>query len=171
MTRLRCYWTVTSNITRHSSHYVPCYGQQHCPRRMKHNQNLWHTQDWNRIQIDDSLWMPKWSCKFISNLLSCCCKRSHLEKAATRIPGCVLWIETAFVLSHATERERAAWLFTARLELPISSAKFIGERGERLPPTWNCFPSNILWGGAYPTRCYLQTLTLLQTWAEVFTQT
>ena len=83
-------------------------------------------EDWNRIQIDDSLWMPKWSCRFISYLLSCCCKRSHLEKAATRIPGCVLWMETAFVFSHATER--AAWLFTARLELPISSAKFIGER-------------------------------------------
>ena len=34
-------------------------------------------------------------------------------------------METTFVLSHAV------WLFTARLELPISSAKFIGERRER----------------------------------------
>ena len=60
------------------------------------------------------------------------------------------------LLSHAT----LAMLFTAQLELPISSAaaKFDEELWildgggvERLPPTWDCFPSNILSGRRTPT--------------------
>ena len=74
--------------------------------------------------------------------------------------------------SPTRQRERHGYLLRGSScpfpPLNSSERKRERETGERLPPTWNCFPTNILWGGAYPTRCYLQTLTSLQTWAEVW---